>query len=258
MAPTTAPPPTPDVETVDDFFARCPTAEEVALVDSQLSMSFEYTGPIERLFHQNPDGSLFNEPDPTAGQLMCTAANGSADLTGLQKRAYQSILVMRLLNFSQPLPWTSLQLFDWFVGAIDGIRFRDDIDVSHCCEPANVINVSVSGTPYLAITDRFFDPNFSGGLVYSTILFIHEARHNEGFGHTCPDGASDKTIAEMGAWSVQYYTHIWLAQYSDHVYLSAPGPDPDVYRRALLEEAQYVRTGRFCESPPDPEPTLIP
>ena len=91
------------------------------------------------------------------------------------------------------------------------------------------------------------------------ILYIHEARHNEGFGHTCPDGGgNDKTVSEMGSWAVQYYIQLWLAQYSDPVYLSAPVPDPNFYRQTLLDEANYTRGSRFCEDPvTDPTPTLV-
>jgi hypothetical protein len=257
---TPPPSPTPDIETIDDFFARCPTADEIAMVDGELSMSFEFPLASERLFEANPDGSVDNEPDPSAGQLVCTAAAGSADLTAIQKRAYQSALVMRLLHFTQPLPWTDLQLYDWFVNAIDGLRFRDDIEFSFCCDPTGVINIQVRENAYLAFSDRFMDPSYAGGLVYTMILYIHEARHNEGFGHTCPSGdGNDKTVAEMGAWAVQYYTMLWLAQYSDHTYLSSPGIDPNYYRQALLDEANYTRSSRFCEDPvTEPTPTLIP
>jgi hypothetical protein len=63
----------------------------------------------------------------------------------------------------------------------------------------------------------------------------------------------------MGAWAVQYYIQTWLAQYSDRVFIQAPGLDPDAYRRVLLDEANFVRKDRFCEEPPpDPLPTLIP
>jgi len=35
------------------------------------------------------------------------------------------------------------------------------------------------------------------------VLFIHEARHNEGLPHTC--STNDQTLSELGSWGVQYY-----------------------------------------------------
>jgi hypothetical protein len=36
------------------------------------------------------------------------------------------------------------------------------------------------------------------------VLVIHEARHSQGFYHSC--GTKDRTIAELGAFGVQYWT----------------------------------------------------
>lgn len=236
--------PTPDVESVDEFFARCPTAAEVAQVNSDFTVGFEY--------------------DPTAGTLVCTAAAGSADLTALQKRAYQTIYVMRLLNFSQPLPWTDKQLYDWLVGAIDGIRFIDGggSGFSFCCDPGNTIVVALNPNAIILATDRWMVPSQSYGLMNTTILYVHEARHNEGYGHTCTDpsrNGDDNFLDEMGSWSVQYYLTLWIAQYGDRALLAAPGGDPDFYRQMALEDAQWTRKVRFCEDPaPEPGPTLTP
>ncbi len=38
------------------------------------------------------------------------------------------------------------------------------------------------------------------------VLMVHEARHGEGYAHTC--GVIDQTIAEMSAYGVQYYTYV--------------------------------------------------
>jgi hypothetical protein len=61
--------PTPtSMPTIDEFFARCPTAVEIAAVSQAVTLTFE--------------------TDPTAGTLVCKASDGSTDLTALQKRAY--------------------------------------------------------------------------------------------------------------------------------------------------------------------------
>jgi len=191
----------------------------------------------------------------------CQAANGSADLTTLQKRVYLSILVMRALQFDQPIPWTDKQLYQWFVDSIDGIRFRNDIQYSSCCDPANVINVLVGDNSYLVLTDRWIDPPMGGGLMNTMILFIHEARHNNGYGHTCDNGCDDQTMAEMGAWAVQVYIEEWIAQHGDRAFLAAPGTDPNYYREIALGNSITIRNTRFCVEPtlaPETAPTLIP
>ncbi|HTX90996.1 MAG TPA: hypothetical protein VMC09_07240 [Anaerolineales bacterium] len=232
---------TPVPPTVADFFARCPTAAEIARVNADLTLSFE--------------------TDPTAGQLACRASDGSADLTPVMKHAYQSILVMRLLHFSQPLPWTDKQLYDWFVGSIHGIRFRQDFRYSHCCDPANVIDIQDGPNTLLAMTDLWIDPAYNAGLMDTTILLVHEARHNNGLPHTCPDGANDQTIAELGAWAVQMDLEEWLAQYGDPAFLTAPGSDPKYYREIALNDSVFIRRSSFCGEPtltPGPGPTLAP
>ncbi len=226
---------------VDDFFSRCPTAGEIASVRKDLSFSFE--------------------SDPTAPALVCQAAQGSADLTGLQKRAYQSVLVMRLLQFDTPLPWTDKPLYDWFVSTIKGLRFSKSFQYSHCCDPANVIDIKLADNSYLILTDRWVDPSMGGGLMDTMVLYVHEARHNQGLPHTCSNGVDDKTIAELGAWGVQLDLLTWLAQHDRSGFLSAPGDDPNIYRATALFDAGMIRKSRFCKEPtptPGPDPTLAP
>jgi hypothetical protein len=110
--------------------------------------------------------------------------------------------VARRLSFDAALPWTPKSLYQWMVSAIRGIRFRGDIDVSFCCDPAGTINVQ---TRNLAATQFPSDFRWVATLL---VLIVHEARHNEGFPHTC--GANDNTISELGAWGVQYYLDVFL------------------------------------------------
>jgi hypothetical protein len=235
----TTPSPSPTLApTVDDFFARCPTSDEIAALDRDLRLQFE--------------------TDPTAGTYVCSAAGGSADLTALQKRAYLSVLVMQQLTFDAPLPWTDKDLYHWFIGAVKGIRFRSGIPYGYCCDPADVIDVALDNS-VLLITDRRVDPSLGGGLMGATILFVHEARHAEHGAHTRPDGQRDRTMAEMGAFGVQYCLELRIAQHGDRAFLRAPGDDPGAYRRIALRDAIENRRQCFCDEPtmtPGPSPTL--
>lgn len=221
--------------TIEDQLASCPSAADVASVRADFVLTFDV--------------------DPTAGTLVCRAASGSADLTLMQRRIYQTILTMRRLSFSDPLPWTSKTLYQWFVDAIDGIRFAD-VPLSYCCEPANTIVIRTTSNMYHVLTDRWTTTEdlYRGGLRDTMVLFIHEARHNEGKPHTC--GASDNTISEMGAWGVQYSIFRWLAERADPLFVvpseqlppsAGTSPYPTFFRDGSRTAAEDTRTVRFCQ-----------
>lgn len=162
--------------------------------------------------------------DPTAGTLVCRAAEGSADLTRLQERAFQSLLLMKNLTFDTPLPWTSQSLWEWFTSEVRGIRFRGQ--QSFCCEDTRVIVLGVSAT----YEDGF--PTLLEGLV-------HEARHADNrHPHTCGTSA-DLTIDELGAYGVQYYLNVWLAQHSGDALT-------ETERRYSANRAEWMRAFSFC------------
>jgi hypothetical protein len=185
--------------------------------------------------------------DPTAGTLVCEASQDSADLTELQKRAYQTIYVMRLLQFSRPLPWTEKPLYDWLVDTIDGIRYVNG-GISRCCEPENIIVIALNEDSPLLQTDRWVVNDEGDGLMQPTLLYAHEARHNEGFLHTCTTrNGDDNTLEEMGAWAIQHYLALWMAQYSDRAFIVSSGSSPDTYRLAAFRDAEVTRLTRFCK-----------
>ena len=210
--------------TVDAFIAGCPSADDVAAISADLDISLE--------------------SDPTGGTLVCTAAAGSANLTRAQERAFQALRVMRQLQFTRPLPWTSLPLYTWLNNAIDGIRFRGDISTSFCCSPARVINIQLQNLSALS-TLRWADPQFGSGLSGLVGVITHEARHSEGPGHTC--GANDATYQERGAWAIQHDLYLWLALYTGS-FLDAPGPDLSYYRAQAIAGAEGA-LGRICTLP---------
>jgi hypothetical protein len=251
---------TPVKPTLADFFKRCPSAEEIADVNSRLQLTFI--------------------GDPTAGTLVCTAAAGSADLTKLQMRAYQAIIIMKYLQFDQPLPWTSKQLYDWFTSAVNGVRFEytQEYKDIRCCLPGGIIwyyfdqynvlrsqDAWASGLRGPEITD---EPgtgiSWGPGLMEATAGLIHEARHNEGpdyYPHYCPGGKQDETLAEMGSYGIQYYFFLWVANHSDRAFLTAPGDYPNLYRTSAMYDAYMILRHGFCGDPtptPGPIPTINP
>jgi hypothetical protein len=213
--------------TVDEVLAQCPTAEEIALVNAKVALKFD--------------------ADPSAGTLVCTADAGSANLTRLQERTYQAILMMRRLKFDTPLPWTSKPLFTWFTDNIKEIRYRDDIENSFCC-----IDVKADPNICALLTNRWGDPETADcGLRDMLVLFVHEARHAEGKPHTCNfvNGIfiHDNTLEELGAWGVQHYLMKWFADHSDPTFLTSSQPSPTYYRDSASHEADVIHKTRICQ-----------
>jgi hypothetical protein len=209
----------------------CPSAAEVAAVASVLKFSFE--------------------ADPSGPRLVCRGEDGSADLTLLQKNAYEAILLMDRIQFDVPLSWTNKRLFEWFVGLIHGLRFRSDIEYSSCCEPAGVINIQTTNL-CVTKTQKWLDAETGCGLEWFYLLLAHEARHADGKGHTC--GPWDQTIQELGAWGVQYELLILLGRHSDPRFITTTASPPpgmrltstDYYRGEPLWSAEDFRTQWFC------------
>jgi hypothetical protein len=214
---------------VDRFLLTCPTREQLAAIDADLRLSFE--------------------ADPTKGQPpACTKAGGSRDLSLLQRRIYNTLLVAKQLQFDQPLPWTRKPFYPWLVDTIKGIRFRGDVEHSACCVPARVISINVA-TTVMRHTDLWVDREFIGsganGLSRFLLLVAHEARHADGASHTCGQATKDRTVDEMGSWGVQYYLARWLAEHTDQAFFSVGSLH---YADDLAKEAKTILKNEFCGS----------
>jgi hypothetical protein len=216
----------PTLTPADLILSSCPTEAELAAIDADLTLTFE--------------------SDPAAGNIVCSSSAGSRDLSGFQRIVYTTLLVMKQLEFTQPLPWTDKNLYAWFTDSINGLRFRSDIGYSSCCDPAGVINIQTND---LAVNDtnKWIDPQITTGALDLLVLFVHEARHSEFGGHTC--GSNDNTRAEMGPWGVQYYLEVYLANnLKDPSFLTIPDPHLATYYSDLAAiKASQVLFSSFCQ-----------
>jgi hypothetical protein len=198
----------------------CPSASVIQEIDSQVTLQFLQ--------------------DTTAPTLVCHAADGSADLTSLQEEAYQTLVLIKRLQFDAPLPWTSRSLWDWFTTNVHVIQYTGTQDV--CC----LHNVP-GGVPI-----GFMEPGgvegpsgllpgatFPAGFPIGVGSYVHEARH--GYGHDCGD-TMDMNIPELGAWGVQYYFDLWLA---NHVIAPPLSAAERAYALASAEELRGTGAA-FC------------
>lgn len=225
---------TTDPLTIDELLERCPSAAELDALDELLTITFD--------------------DDPTSGTLVCHASEDSRDLTQLELRAYQSLIVMQVVTFDEPLPWTDETVFDWFVGAIDGVRFRSDTSHNYCCSPPGTIVKKIQDAWLL--TDLWVNPQNGAGVRGLVAVMIHEARHADWGGHTC--GNYDNTLVEMGAWAVEYYYLTWLAYHSDPCFFVSEQAGSSYYLETSRGAADSILTTRFCEEPSEPADPPIP
>jgi hypothetical protein len=167
--------------------------------------------------------------DPSAGSLVCREEDGSANLTYVQADTYMAMAFMRRKVFRMALPWTDKSAYDWFRGIVVGIVVEGGATGSaSCCSPRGVIHIVYSRSDP-------FNPKWLSLDTASPAGLIHEARHIETGAHSCD--YRDNTIAEMGAFGVQYYYTVWLANYSD---------EPEDMRAHWTWRAWALRKSAFC------------
>jgi len=166
--------------------------------------------------------------------MVCDGDPGSRALTWIEERTYSSLIFLRDIRFTEPLPaaWTAGPgVYDWLRGAIRGIVVETG-ERSWCCSPEKVIHLRVADPSGVPAWRRTIDTSWA-------TLIVHEARHADtGIPHTCPtDQTKDARTSDMGAYGVQYWLMIWIANYSDQ-----PGEIRDWYRWS----AKAIRRSAFC------------
>jgi len=225
----------PTDATLDNALARCPTAAEIAFVDERIEITFG--------------------DDPTAPELVCRAADGSADLTRLQERAYQAVLTFRRIKFDTPLPWTDRAPLAWFVRAAKGLRFEYS-DFSHYSIADEEIVIRSNPDMGFYGDEHWIsrDPDHLYGLSSLVGLLVHEARHGDGYLHTCAYSeeaggyGDDQTMEEMGAWAVNALYFKWIAEHSDLEYMTPIDAPSELYRERAAHTAEYLTENRICDN----------
>jgi hypothetical protein len=199
---------------LDARIAGCPTAAEV---DSVREVNV-----------------IWDELAQAALPLVCRAADGSADLTRIQKRIYFALILMKELRFTQPLPWTDKPLYEWFRDLTNGVRYTAGDGNSSCCFGDRIPNI-------------YYDPQderpVTWSLVMSSIgLLVHESRHIETGPHRC-QYKWDNLVSEYNGYGVSYTFYKYVGLYSD------PAVIPVEYRPNALWIACRQLGGQFCMEP---------
>jgi hypothetical protein len=200
-----------DLPTLTDS-PPCPTRAEIESVSRDIPVTVRY--------------------DVTAGAFECREEDGSLDLTWTQKRTYQALLYLRGLRFDAPLPWTDKTVYDWLRVTIpNGIVIDSTGNSNSCLRCAGPINIVL-----LTASQRVQDQSASVSDTPYTVI-VHEARHAEGWRHTCDNGTHDRSVAEMGASGVGYWLLRWIAVHSE---------EPALVREKAAGSAKLVLQNSFC------------
>lgn len=231
----------PQAGKIDEFLQTCPTREDVQSVDKDLHLYFDY--------------------DPTGGRKVCSSANGSADLTLLQERAYQSLLAMKKIAFSKPLPWTPKSVYDWFIQdtGVKGIRFSGGAGptvAGLCCDADHNILISIvqnmssmgfGSNLWISPVDPPYKA-FASNMLSTIALYVHEGRHSQGFAHDCGSENKDANPEELSAYGAQYYFDVWMSKYLAGDYFTADEFfSNETYAQGATKEVESLYKNNFCD-----------
>lgn len=171
--------------------------------------------------------------------------------------ALQAFRVMYHMDagMTNHLPWTGGSVYAWFASKVGGVTVNDNSRINSCCtiyDGARFIN-QVPGDEFNRHIDRSWD-----GLSGNIALYLHEARHVDGYPHvSCcgTAGGCDQTYDErnLSPYGLQYWIgRAWL-QGTINVGVSciAASESRRILNSQLSSANGYV--SRFCDTRP---PTL--
>lgn len=108
----------------------------------------------------------------------------------------------------RPIPIVGEAAGTWLRRTVRGVVVDPSIPPSvraQCCGADRRIRWSTGWSP---------DPHNPDDARLAAGILLHEARHAEGYRHTCPDQRRDRTMDEGGAWAVHA---AWLRHMGDAV-----------------------------------------
>jgi predicted porin len=92
------------------------------------------------------------------------------------------------------------------------------------------------------------DTSSSPSMLTMIALYVHEARHNQGYRHDCGNANQDANPDELGAFGVQYYFEEWMSKYLDGDYFTSDNfLSNDSYAQEASKEAESLYKTAFCK-----------
>lgn len=225
-------PPEPGCSGVTPSSDTCDTSTARLAIPDLPELPCPTPGEIEEIQAEIP---VTVNSDVSAGVLACRASDGSVDLTVVENLVYQTLLFLRRVRFDRPLPWTNQPVYDWLRATIPNGIVIESSGVSRSC-------LSCQGPIHIVFT--FYDSLRPTVYYLGHTLFVHEARHANGWRHTCGYNAEhrqyvrDRSVAEMGGFGLHYLLAYWLGHYSHE--------STAVREYYAKHAAQLLGGGSFC------------
>ena len=189
----------PPVANVEEVVRICPTRAERSRIRRDFNITFDSTVPRSVM-----------------GPWSCTpgGAESSVMLT-----VYNLFRLMRYIHFDAPMPLIgTTNLYSW----LKRLRLRYTV-TSREHNSAGDEFILFRWQAFSESSMRYWVNSRSGvGLRDLIALVLHEARHTDPGGdkrHNCTVGASgsgphDSSLGYGGAWGLQYWYYVWLAEHS--------------------------------------------
>lgn len=206
-------------KTVDELLATCPSAEEIAAIDAEITIVVD---PVVMA-------------DSNEAAMACTPGGTE---TSARLALYNALRAMKLIRFDEAMPTLGYNnLYEWVRDV--GITLRI---ANQAISTGGGTGINLAWAPMTALNKRaWVDPASGTGLDGLVALIAHEGRHTTpggGFGHDC-DGVRDSSYDAGGAWAVQHDFRTWLSQHSLD-YLT-------VYQQDVAQgNADDIMATRFC------------
>ena len=167
---------------------------------------------------------------------------------------FQGLRVLYYMDRGQTnhIPWTSGTVYDWLKSQITGLNISDTSSNSYCCE-------TYSDGTYIVIKaqddiNRDFD-RYWKGIAGNIGLYVHEARHVDGFPHvSCCGitGGCDQTYDEtdLSPYGTQWWLNrAWLTGQINVGYGCFVDTEVEDIANWHLTSCNYG-VERFCHNPP--------
>lgn len=183
------------VRLLDDVLSSLPTAAEVAAIERDFALTFDF----------NPGGVAVAGASPFASapsrlvRDMPTTARSSL---------VNALRCLRELTFDSPVPVVgAANIYDWLRRNNNAIHVFSTGEISHAGQPMKIRRSVVEGW-WL----RRWDDNGIGMVVLAALL-VHEATHYVNrIPHDC--GNDDSSLEYGGAWAGQFWFMRWLGEHS--------------------------------------------
>jgi hypothetical protein len=205
------------------FLAGCPAPDDLALLQQDFPLLFQ---------------------PPQLPPPATTTCQGAA-LSPAGLLLYQALDVIRHMELTHPLPWTSLHPYHWFEEKVGGIVISFSAEESYCCAgvllpqgaPGRALVLSRKDPRLWPSRPGWYDPESGAGLLPLILELVRLAR---GVERPSDCGHRDSGPDYLGPWGVAWALARKLAEGDIRI-----GLTPEQREETALYASQLL-SSRFC------------